>query len=107
LSCLHRPPPSGTSHLSLHDALPIYISLTVNPREMLAIVGPTGVSKSTLVSLIPRFYDPTAGRVLIDHIDIRDVSLFSLRNQITIDRKSTRLNSSHVKISCAVFCLKK
>src|SRR5690606_2517078 len=84
LSCLHRPPPSGTSHLSLHDALPIYISFTVNPREMLAIVGPTGVGKSTLVSLIPRFYDPTAGRVLIDDIDIRDVSLFSLRNQISM-----------------------
>jgi ABC-type multidrug transport system fused ATPase/permease subunit len=60
------------------------ISFTVNPREMLAIVGPTGVGKSTLVSLIPRFYDPTAGRVLIDVIDIRDVSLFSLRNQISM-----------------------
>ena len=60
------------------------ISFTVNPREMLAIVGPTGVGKSTLVSLIPRFYDPTAGRVLIDDIDIRDVSLFSLRNQISM-----------------------
>lgn len=60
------------------------ISLTVNPGEMLAIVGPTGVGKSTLVSLIPRFYDPTSGRVLLDDIDIKDVSLFSLRNQISI-----------------------
>ncbi len=60
------------------------ISFTVNPREMLAIVGPTGVGKTTLVSLIPRFYDPTTGRVLIDDIDIRDVSLFSLRNQISM-----------------------
>jgi len=60
------------------------ISFTVNPREMLAIVGPTGVGKSTLVSLIPRFYDPTAGKVLIDDINIKDVSLFSLRNQISI-----------------------
>ena len=60
------------------------INLSVKPGESIAFVGPTGVGKSTLVSLIPRFYDPCAGRVLIDGTDIRDYQLKSLRSQISM-----------------------
>ncbi len=60
------------------------INLSVKPGEKIAFVGPTGVGKSTLVSLIPRFYDPRAGRVLIDGVDIRDYQLKSLRSQISM-----------------------
>jgi ATP-binding cassette subfamily B protein/subfamily B ATP-binding cassette protein MsbA len=60
------------------------INLSVKPGEKIAFVGPTGVGKSTLVSLIPRFYDPRAGRVLIDGIDLRDYQLKSLRSQISM-----------------------
>jgi len=60
------------------------IDLTVNPGEAVALVGRTGAGKSTLVNLLPRFYDPTAGQVLIDGHDIRTVKLQSLRRQIAI-----------------------
>jgi len=60
------------------------IDLTVKPGEKIAFVGPTGVGKSTLVSLIPRFYDPREGRVLIDGVDIREYQLKSLRSQISM-----------------------
>jgi ATP-binding cassette subfamily B protein len=52
--------------------------------EMLALVGATGAGKTTLVSLIPRFYDPTAGRVLLDGVDLRSFTLRSLRRQVGI-----------------------
>lgn len=60
------------------------IDLSVKPGEKIAFVGPTGVGKSTLVSLIPRFYDPREGRVLIDGMDIREYQLKSLRSQISM-----------------------
>jgi ATP-binding cassette subfamily B protein/subfamily B ATP-binding cassette protein MsbA len=60
------------------------INLRVKPGEKIAFVGPTGVGKSTLVSLIPRFYDPLAGRVLVDGIDLRDYQLKSLRSQVSM-----------------------
>jgi ATP-binding cassette subfamily B protein/subfamily B ATP-binding cassette protein MsbA len=60
------------------------INLSVSPGEKIAFVGPTGVGKSTLVSLIARFYDPSKGRVLIDDADIRDYKLKSLRGQISM-----------------------
>ncbi|MDT7779048.1 MAG: ATP-binding cassette, subfamily bacterial [Acidobacteriota bacterium] len=59
------------------------ISLTVEPGEFVALVGPTGSGKSTLISLIPRFYDPTSGRVKIDGADVRSFRLKSLRDQIS------------------------
>lgn len=58
------------------------INLHVKPGQKVAIVGPTGVGKSTLVSLIPRFYDAREGRILIDGRDVRDYQLKSLRSQI-------------------------
>jgi len=60
------------------------ISLEANPGETIALVGMTGAGKSTLVSLVPRFFDPWEGRVLVDGQDIREVRLKSLRQQIAI-----------------------
>ena len=64
---------------TLHD-----ITIEAQPGEAVATVGPTGAGKSTLVSLIPRFYDPTHGRVLIDDTDIRTLRLAALRAQISM-----------------------
>ncbi len=60
------------------------ISLDVPARSVLALVGPTGVGKSTLVSLIPRFYDVTSGRICLDGRDLHEYTLDSLRQQISI-----------------------
>jgi ATP-binding cassette subfamily B protein/subfamily B ATP-binding cassette protein MsbA len=59
------------------------ISLDIPAQKVVALVGPTGVGKSTLVSLIPRFYDATAGRITLDGIDLRELQLDSLRRQIS------------------------
>jgi len=58
------------------------INLTVKAGHNIALVGPNGSGKTTLANLLPRFYDPDSGQVLIDGKDIRDVTLFSLRSQI-------------------------
>lgn len=60
------------------------VSFKVNPGEMYAFVGPTGVGKTTAVSLIERFYDPTAGKILVDGMDIKDVTVKSLRENISL-----------------------
>lgn len=60
------------------------VSLHVQPGQKVAIVGPTGAGKSTLLSLIPRFYDPAAGRVLVDGLDACEYRLASLRRQIAM-----------------------
>ncbi len=67
------------------------INLDVNVGEIIAFVGPSGVGKTTLVNLIPRFYDVTKGAVSIDGVDIRDCTLKSLRNQIGIVTQETIL----------------
>ena len=58
------------------------VSFHVKPGQMVGVVGPTGGGKSTIMSLIPRFYDPSAGKVLVDGIDVRDYRLQALRDQI-------------------------
>jgi len=58
------------------------VSFRIKAGQTVGVVGPTGGGKSTIVSLIPRFYDPTAGKVHIDGVDIRDYKLKGLRNQI-------------------------
>ena len=60
------------------------ISLNVEPGETIALVGQTGAGKTTLVSLIPRFFDPREGRIMLDGIDIRNIRVSSLRKQISI-----------------------
>ena len=60
------------------------VNLEIAPGESVAFVGPTGAGKSTLAKLANRFYDPTAGRVLIDGVDVRDVTLRSLRSQLGV-----------------------
>lgn len=60
------------------------VSFTVNAGQMIAVVGRSGAGKTTLVNLLPRFYDVTGGAILIDGVDIRDVALASLRRQIGI-----------------------
>ncbi len=67
------------------------ISLEITPGESVALVGPSGVGKSTLVSLIPRFYDSTSGVVTIDGYDVKKVKLASLRQQISIVPQETIL----------------
>ena len=58
------------------------VSFHITPGQMVGVVGPTGGGKSTIVSLIPRFYDPTAGKIQVDGVDIRDYKIQSLRDQI-------------------------
>ncbi|TRZ94752.1 ABC transporter ATP-binding protein [bacterium] len=73
------------------------INLEVKKGQVLAIVGPSGVGKTTLVDLIPRFYDPKKGRILIDGVDIATVTLKSLRQQIGIVTQETILFNDSIK----------
>ena len=73
------------------------IDLTINPGETVAFVGMSGGGKSTIISLIPRFYDTTSGQVTIDGKDVRDVTLHSLRSQIGIVLQDNILFSDSVK----------
>ena len=73
------------------DATLAGVSFTVRAGQMLAVVGRNGAGKTTLVNLLPRFYDVTAGAILIDGRDIRDVTLASLRAQIGIVTQETVL----------------
>src|SRR5581483_9210736 len=66
-------------------------SFTVAAGQMIAIVGRSGAGKTTLVNLLPRFYDVTSGAIIIDGVDIRDVSLASLRGQVGIVTQETVL----------------
>src|SRR4029077_4028939 len=60
------------------------IDLNVPAGTKVAVVGPTGVGKSTLLGLLPRFYDPSGGSVAIDGLDVREYTLKSLRGQIAM-----------------------
>ncbi len=72
------------------------VSFRAQPGQTIAIVGPTGAGKTTIINLIPRFYDVCDGRVTIDGIDVRDVTLDSLRSQIGIVLQDTFLFSASV-----------
>ena len=77
------------------------INLTIEPRKTFAILGTTGSGKSTLVNLIPRFYEVSEGRILIDGYDIRDIKQESLRSKISIVPQETILFSGTVKENIA------
>jgi subfamily B ATP-binding cassette protein MsbA len=77
------------------------LSLSIVPGEKIAIVGATGAGKSTLVSLIPRLYDPTQGSVCIDRKDIRDFTVNSLREQISLVLQDSLLFSGTVRENIA------
>ncbi len=72
------------------------ISFTAEPGKTIAIVGPTGAGKTTIINLIPRFYDVTGGQVLIDGMDVRDVTQSSLRQNVGIVLQDTFLFSDTV-----------
>lgn len=80
----------------LHD-----IDLQVNRGEVLALVGPSGAGKTTVANLIPRFFDATAGRVLVDGHDVRDVTLASLRTLISKVTQETILFNDTVRNNIA------
>ena len=80
------------------------VDLTISPGEKIAIVGATGAGKSTLVSLIPRFYDPTSGEVRIDGEDIRNYSLQSLREQISLVLQDSLLFNGSIRENIAFGC---
>ncbi|MEA3328809.1 MAG: ABC transporter ATP-binding protein [Candidatus Omnitrophota bacterium] len=77
------------------------INLDVSKGEIVAIVGPSGTGKTSLVNLLPRFYDPNKGRVAIDDCDIRDVTLSSVREQIGLVSQETILFNDTVRANIA------
>jgi ATP-binding cassette subfamily B protein len=80
------------------DGVPVLnkVSFAAEPGQTIAIVGPTGAGKTTIINLLPRFYDVTHGSVKIDGIDVRDVTAESLRRQIGIVLQDTFLFSTTV-----------
>jgi ATP-binding cassette subfamily B multidrug efflux pump len=100
-----RPLPPGTGRVVFENvrfgydpSKPVVrdVSFAVEGGSVVAVVGPTGAGKSTLVSLIARFYDPQAGRILIDGVDLRDLTLTSLRTQVAFVFQETYLFSDSV-----------
>ena len=83
--------PGSDGHCVLED-----ISFRVEPGETLAIIGATGSGKSSLVHLIPRFYDVTAGQVLVNGINVKDYSLRALRDKIAIVLQKAELYSRSI-----------
>jgi len=77
------------------------VSFKAEPGETIAILGQTGAGKSSIINLIPRFYDVTGGQVLIDGNDVRDITLDSLRSQIGIVLQETTLFSDSIRDNIA------
>jgi ATP-binding cassette subfamily B protein len=83
---------------SYEEGVPVLmdVSFTTQPGQTIAIVGPTGAGKTTIINLLPRFYDVTDGAVRIDGVDVREVTAESLRSQIGIVLQDTFLFSASV-----------
>jgi energy-coupling factor transporter ATP-binding protein EcfA2 len=77
------------------------VTFEAAPGERIALLGATGSGKSTIINLLPRFYDPTEGRITIDNHDLRDVKLESLRSQIGIVLQETTLFSGSIRENIA------
>lgn len=86
----------GEKQHALYD-----IDLHVKPNQLVALVGPTGSGKSSVINLIPRFYDVTRGRVLIDNHDVRELELKTLRSQIGIVLQTSLLFSATIRENIA------
>ena len=78
-----------------------HINLTIKPGETVAIMGSTGSGKTTLINLIPRFYDATEGSVCIDGVDVRDYKVSALRNKVAVALQKSELFSTSVKENIA------
>ncbi len=92
-------------HVSMqYDSQPALrnVSLTIPFGETIAIVGPSGGGKTTLANLLPRFYDPSAGRIKIDGFDVKHVTLPSLRSQIGLVTQETFLFNDTVRANIAL-----
>jgi ATP-binding cassette subfamily B protein len=79
----------------------VHVSFEVAKGEVVGIVGPPGSGKSTIAHLIPRYYDVNAGRITVDDVDIRDVSLESLRRHVSVVQQDTFLFTSAVDTNVA------
>ena len=77
------------------------VSFTANPGETIALLGATGSGKTTIINLLPRFYDPSEGKITIDDHDLRDLKLESLRSQIGIVLQETTLFSGSIRDNIA------
>lgn len=77
------------------------VSFEARPGQVIALLGPTGSGKSSIINLIPRFYDPTAGRITVDGYDIRRVQLSTLRDQIGIVLQETALFAATIRENIA------
>ncbi len=88
-------------YVSSGDPVLCGITLEAEPGQMVALLGSTGSGKSTIINLIPRFYDVTEGRILIDGYDIREVTIESLRRQIGIVLQETNLFEGSVRDNIA------
>ena len=90
------PPAAPTDDWVLED-----VSFTAEPGQVIALLGATGSGKSTIINLIPRFYDVTRGTVQIDGVDVRDVTLDSLRSQIGMVMQETTLFKGTIRDNIA------
>jgi ATP-binding cassette, subfamily B, multidrug efflux pump len=77
------------------------VSFTANPGETIALLGATGSGKTTIINLLPRFYDPSEGKITVDDHDLRDIKLESLRAQIGIVLQETTLFSGTIRENIA------
>ncbi len=77
------------------------VSFEIEPGQVLALLGPTGSGKSSIINMIPRFYDPTEGRILLDGHDIREATLHSLRSQIGIVLQESTLFATTIRENIA------
>jgi ATP-binding cassette, subfamily B, multidrug efflux pump len=106
-----RPLPEIEGHIRFEDVTFRYfssgepvlkqVSLETKPGQTIALLGATGSGKTTIINLLPRFYDPTEGRITIDGYDLRDVRLDSLRAQIGIVLQETTLFSGTIRENIA------
>jgi ATP-binding cassette subfamily B protein len=103
-------PPGGTGKIEFRNVDFAYavgrpvlhdLTFTIPGGKVVAIVGPTGAGKTSLVNLVSRFYDPAQGRILIDDVDLRDLTLTSLRSQVSFVFQETYLFSDSVSANIA------